>query len=486
LSIKRNTLYNIGGALAPLALTLLTVPSYLHAIGEARYGVIALIWLLFGYFGLFDLGLSTATANALARSRGSDPSARAPIFLTSLLTNAGLGLAIGLLVLLIAPVAIARMGNLTPALRAEILAVLPWLAGGVPMVTIGGVLSGVLTAHERFGTTNLIGLIGTATFQVAPLWAAYHIGVDLPSIIPVAIVARLVPVVLTGVAALRLLPIRGARYDRTVLGALLAYGGWVMVTNLIGPILVSVDQFVIAGLLGTGAVAHYSIAYGLAVRLQIVPAALTQTMFPRLSQQSPAEARALAGRAVQAIMLMLATLCVPAILLARPFLSVWINPAFAAQSGPIAEILLISVWINALAFTPFALLQAQGRPDVVARFHLLETPPFLIGLLVGIHYLALPGAALAWALRTLLDAVLLFRASRLPASTFRSLPLTAGALAAAWLAASLQLHPVALLALATLSGAALAGWSIRTDPILRGTATQLLGRFTPARRHRGC
>jgi O-antigen/teichoic acid export membrane protein len=389
-----------------------------------------------------------------------------------------LGLLVGAIVLLTTPYILGRTSNLTPGLRSEILTALPWLAASIPLVTIGGVLNGVLTAHERFGTINLIGMVGTVLFQLTPLWVAYHIGPELPAVIPAAVIARATPIILTALAAFRQISLSRARFNRTVLMTLIAYGGWVMVTNLIGPILISADQFVIATLLGAGAVAHYSIAYSLAVRLQIFPSALMQTMFPRLSQQTGPEALALAGQALKSIVLVMTTLCVPAIMLARLFISWWINPEFGSQAGPISEILLISVWINGIALIPFALLQAQGRPDIVAKFHFIEVVPFFVCLFAGIHFFGLIGAALAWTLRVLLDAFLLVRASRLSLTALGLLPIAGASLLIACAVAYIQPGgAIGVVGIAALSGGALAVWSIMVDPTLRTAARRASARL---------
>ena len=189
-----------------------------------------------------------------------------------------------------------------------------------------------------------------------------------------------------------------------------------MISQIVGPVLVSVDQFVIGATLGAVAVAHYSIAYSLAVKLLILPTAVAQTLFPRLAVLDPVERRTLADLGSRINVLVMATLCIPAIVLARPFFSFWISPEFGASSGPVAAILLFSVVVNGAAFFPFVLLQAEGRPGVASRFHLLEIVPFFIALWAGIHFMGLLGAALAWGFRVTMDAALLYAATRLRAT----------------------------------------------------------------------
>jgi O-antigen/teichoic acid export membrane protein len=56
-SIRQNSFYTLTGALTQVAVTLFTVPIFLRLIGTERYGVLAIVWVFLGFFGVFDLGV---------------------------------------------------------------------------------------------------------------------------------------------------------------------------------------------------------------------------------------------------------------------------------------------------------------------------------------------------------------------------------------------------------------------------------------------
>ena len=127
MSIRRNTAYNLLGSVIPLAVSLVTIPIYLNLIGESRYGVLAIAWLLLGYFGLFDLGLGRATAQRIAALRDASGAERAETFWTALAMNLCLGVFGALLMWPVAGYFFGQVFKIDDALRPEMPAAIPWL-----------------------------------------------------------------------------------------------------------------------------------------------------------------------------------------------------------------------------------------------------------------------------------------------------------------------------------------------------------------------
>jgi O-antigen/teichoic acid export membrane protein len=411
--IGRNTLVNVGGAVVPTLIALVTVPAYLHRIGEERYGVLAVVWVVLGYFGAFDLGLSRATANQIARMSKESVEARARVFWTALTVNATIGSIGGVVLLFLGDLLLRHLLHVSPGLRSEAIAALPWLAAAVPLTTITLVLAGALEGRERFLTVNLLATIGLALFQLTPLAYAYWVGPDLAGLIMSATLALLVSTVLSFVVTAASLPLQGKpQPELKRLRELVKYGGWITVTALVGPVLTVVDRIVIGAVLGARAVTRYTVPFSLVARVQILSAALSRTLFPRFSMLERHDATAVGRQSLRALVAIMTPLTVFGMVLLEPFLHAWVGEDLAVHSAPVGVILLLGMWVNSLAVVPYAFLQAQGRPDLPAKFHVLEVPPYVGGLVLGLHAAGIRGAAWAWTARAIVDAVLLFAASR--------------------------------------------------------------------------
>jgi O-antigen/teichoic acid export membrane protein len=96
---------------------------------------------------------------------------------------------------------------------------------------------------------------------------------------------------------------------------------------------------------------------------------------------------------------------------APDILGLWIGPDYARQGALALRVLAAGVAVNALAHVPYALLQGRGRPDLPAKFQLVELPLHLGLTWLLVRAYGVPGAAIAWSARMALDAALLFGAA---------------------------------------------------------------------------
>lgn len=483
--VARNILFIFLSSAGASALSLLTVPVYLHLIGTARFGVLAFVWLIVGYFGLFILGLDKAITNLLAQHR-HDPVEARRLFHTAMLLNVLTSTAGALVMWFVGYQLMVRIIGVGDALRGEFLGAMPWIAASVPLATTTALLIGTLEAYERFSTLAYIQFSGTVLFQAVPILVAWQIGPELTWVLPAAILSRCC-------STLWMLAVvqRTMRLDRRIAPArrwvrpLLSYGGSISISGIVSPILTSLDRVLIGAVLGASAISFYVVPYNLITAVQLIPGSLLRVLFPRLSVAAPAEADAASAEAALGLAAVLAPLITCGILLANAFFHLWLGAAFARQAFGVPQILLAGAWINCLAWVPVTLLQAQGRPGVVARLHVIELAPFIGLVWLGVRYGGLEGAAIAASVRVCLDGLLLFWVSGLGLSLAgRLLPptlLVIGAVAVSFAMPGLSsVH----LALALLLGGGSFAWSARQVCVARDGEAAPLNRVWASLRNR--
>lgn len=409
MSIRRHSIYNLAGSLAPIVVTLVTVPTYLRLIGTERYGVLVIVWIFLGYFGVFDLGLGRATAQRIANLHQADPGERADTFWTALMLNTSFGVVGGLLLWPVARYFFANHFQVAEVLRLEVLATVPWMAAAVPIATVSGVLGGALQGRERFLALNAASVLGSALYQILPLTVAWMYGPDLVWLVPAALLGRVVTFVVLFAQCYRHVPLNiASSVRRDLVVPLFRFGGWVTVSGFINPLLTTLDRFLIGSIAGAKALTYYTVPFNLASRVIVLPGSLSDTLFPRFSATSKEERHRLMDEAVRALSVILTPLIIAGILIMEPFLTWWVGSEVAGNSAHVGEIIALGLWFNGLAYIPYARLQAQGRPDLVAKCHIAELFPYLVILALALHAWGVVGAALAWSLRVTVDAMLLF------------------------------------------------------------------------------
>jgi O-antigen/teichoic acid export membrane protein len=96
---------------------------------------------------------------------------------------------------------------------------------------------------------------------------------------------------------------------------------------------------------------------------------------------------------------------------APELLRVWLGTQYAEQASTALRILSLGVFTNALAHPLFISLYAKNRPDLPAKFHLVELVIHIPLTMALIRSFGIAGAAAAWTTRVTLDMCLLLWAA---------------------------------------------------------------------------
>ena len=415
--LARNVVWNLSGQVLPLLAGIALIPYIIRGLGPDRFGMLGIIWVVFGYFSLMDLGLGRATTKFLAEWLAKGELARiSEMVWSSMILQVLLGVVGAAVLAALTPLLIERVLSTPADLVGEGRTAFYILAAALPCVLVSNGLRAVLEGCQRFDIANLLRIPSSILAFVIP-GVAIAAGLRLPGVVLWMGIFRLAFTLAYGFQCLRVLPfLKGlpAIRPRAVL-PLVSFGGWVTASNVVNPILLSMDRFLVGSLISVAMVGYYTAPYEAVTKLWLIPMSLMTTAYPASSALGTDRMRyqqSLYSRTLKYIFCSLAPISLILVIFARPIIGVWLGPGFVDKSAVPLQLLAVGVFINCFAHVPYCFLQALGRPDSAAKLFICELAPY--GLLVWwmIRQFGIAGAAAAWCIRVTIEVVLLLWIAR--------------------------------------------------------------------------
>lgn len=411
--IARDTVYNLLGRGLPLVVGLATTPFIVRFLGEERFGLFSIGFALISSFFVFDMGLGRAVAKYGAAYRVSQREAEIPLLIWSAVgLQAVLGTLGGLLLAALTPYLVSDVFVIPEALESEARQVFYLLAATIVLSLLEFSFAGALEAYQRFGLLNAVRAPINVISLLVVVWVAWMDG-GLPLFFGLFLVSRFILIGLLFVACSRTVPdfLRRMAFSIDGIRPLFHFGKWVTLSNMLAPALMYADRFLLGTIGSMGQVAYYAAPFQVVERLLIIPGTLSSTLFPTVSAlESGRATKQLQALSLQAIHFLVCIMGLMGVVLAAgaPWI-VWVffGEEYLAHSVSVFRILLLGVAVNGVAFIPDSVVQGCGRPDMSAKFHLIEFPIHLVFLIGGYHVGGLAGVAFAWTARVSLDCALL-------------------------------------------------------------------------------
>lgn len=411
--LLKNSAYNFAGSIAPLLVALFSIPFLVKGLGEEKFGILSLAWVVIGYFSLFDFGIGRTLTKIVAEKIGLEEIDEIPgLFWTALFLMFIISL-IGSIILLIgSPYLVINIFNISKEYQEQSIYTFYTLALSIPIVTTTAGLRGVLEAYQKFGMINLLrSVLGVFTF-VGPLLCLIFTS-NLFVIVLFLSFFRLIIWIFFYIECKKLNSIHNAEIKivRNLIKPILKTSTWMSISNLIGPIILYVDRFLIGALISAVAVTFYTTPYEVVTKLLIIPSALASVLFPAIASNyktNPEYAGKLFAKSVKYIFIILFPIVLIISAFASEGLNLWLGINFVNSSTLVLQLFAVGIFLNSLAFFPFTYLQSIGRPDITAKIHLFELPLYLIFMWYFIPKFGITGAALVWLIRIFIDTSLLF------------------------------------------------------------------------------
>jgi O-antigen/teichoic acid export membrane protein len=455
--IVRNTFFNTAGRFWAVLTGLILTPYIISRLGVERYGILALLGGVTGYFGLFDFGISTSFVKYIAEFYARKEYGKINAVVN---TGAAFYVVFGVGVFALAfffmePV--LSLLRIPPGLHDETAFV---FVAGVGIFSVSSMLNSFAAVPgglQRMDVTNLIS-VAVSVPNIAGTVFVLEKGYGLPGLMVNSLVTTLLSNSANIVAAFRMLPeleFNLFLFSRDLFKKLFAFGYKLQVSRFANLISFQTDKFLITGFLNIGLVTYYQLGSSIVSQAREIPLLLISALVPAVSELEAREGKAglikvfLRGSKYLIILTTPLLACVavnaPVIMLA------WMGPGYE-KASTVIRFLCLGYYLATVTGVASSIAAGIARTDLDMKFGVLMAG---LNLVLGVVLIitfgfmgVLVGTCAALAVSSLYYVQLFLDYLHLPAKNFwRLLATPAGACvfpAMATGAANYVLYPMAV------------------------------------------
>jgi O-antigen/teichoic acid export membrane protein len=455
----------------PAVVALCTVPLVVHGLGDAGYGLYALVTAIVGYFAVIDINVTAGSVKFIAafRARADDDGINETVCF-GVIVYALLGVAGALGLFGAAHFLVTSVFAVPAALVPQAQATLKLAALGFFIGQLQNYLQSVPQALMRYDVASRVEMLfGTAVPLLTVL--VLMMGFGLFEVVLLRVVASALHCMVLARAIRRLLPHLAPRWPgRAVRRELTGFSAYSFLSRFASLSYTHADKLIIGALAGVTALAWFTVASTLANRLLSLTYRLSGVFFPAASALSASGELArldlLYLKATRYVVFLNAAIMVLVAVFADKILRYWMNPDFAHHGALVLAVMAVSQFVDSLTSLPSLVNDGSGHPRVSGLFALARAAAGLVAVWLGVLWDGIAGAAWGHLL-----ASLVFSAAFLAYVHGRTVP---ASLADLWRRAYRPaLAGVLAIALAALAARRLFDNSI-ASVVLQSTVTTLL------------
>lgn len=400
MKLFQNAAFNMVGGILPAIASLLTVPVIVSRLGTDQYGVYALVTSIVGYFAVMDINVTAGSVKYLAEHHARQDHDRASqVFSFGALIYLLIGLAGALGLVVFAHPLVSVVFKVPVAVHDTSVAALRGAAPGFLLGQMQVYLLSVPQALQRYDVAGRFEGVFGALVSVLTVTVVL-LGGGLPEIMWARAALSLVNCAALLFAIRAIYPkMRWCRPGRAVMQGVASFSAYSYLSRLATITFLHADNLLIGAMVGTTAVAMFTVPFQLANRVFGIINRASAVLFPAssaLAAQGRWEAlREAYLNATRYVVYLNGCVLVMLVLGARELLHYWAGPAFDTTATLILILLALSVFMDSLTNIPSLVNDGLGAPRNTGVFAIVRAALGLGGGYFAIQWGGIVGAAMA-------------------------------------------------------------------------------------------